>query len=823
MNSETLKLDNTSSASSKESSAFFNFLLAIKGMILKLVAEDFAFAFLVTFLIILLSYPAFISFSQTPMIQTSWELQDPAPSLGSFLPGQQVVRHELLNHQNILWSNIRNMGAPILANEISAAPIFPLTLIFFWLPQYLFWTCLIVSRLLLMGAGSVLIARQILGFNRTASVVFSLAFIFNIHVLRWMNHSWQNGLTAGIWYIFCLAKMSEASTNEWGKKRFYLFLGTSLSVYSLLTCGFPEASALCAILTILTFTVPFLAQIYKKELVVSRFLFDGVASHIVGFGFASIQIFSLVEYISTMPSFRTAIGIVQFDSLSVFKTTLSPFTYMPPSGPLIHYFGFIPVFLFIWGLAYTLFYPKKINRYDIAALSAGAFYLLKLFPFWPDFNQFIGTLPVLKSSWFIVYFLPILLWFFSYYCAKGAHFIFSLADLRNREGLFLRYLTTIGASILTLFLIINVAGKAPIIRFGVTARLGIIFVIFLGLMSHILGRVTLPKLTPPPKLQMTCALLLFLLIAEGVLSRPRAFMEISKLGSEYKNEETSAKILKLLKEKKIPVAEVRERGSWAVYGAAGIGSVDNGTPAIQPARTLALRTNFFKTIWGGLMPIEGETTPYSWQLTSGAYFLKKIPLSAKSSTLSKESKNLDILGKIEGDQYLVRDPQTLSRAYLPTLCLAAADMASSVNLVKDIKHFKLGYSVLENLDASQKAFCANYSHPLKKVQIAEDTGSHVKLSPVQGPTLLMLNDTFYSGWEAMDRISGKKFEIKPANINFRGLILPEKRTYQIEFHYKPIWLSWVYLLLFSSTLIVGLLGVKTYRKSQTLSLPSPAV
>jgi hypothetical protein len=74
------------------------------------------------------------------------------------------------------------------------------------------------------------------------------------------------------------------------------------------------------------------------------------------------------------------------------------------------------------------------------------------------------------------------------------------------------------------------------------------------------------------------------------------------------------------------------------------------------------------------------------------------------------------------------------------------------------------------------------------VPILEDSGSHVRLAELKGPTVLVLNDNVYPGWTARDEASGRDLPIRAANLAFRALLLSEPRAYSIRFDYRPSWL-----------------------------------
>ena len=60
----------------------------------------------------------------TPM---SGPLQDPAVSHWTFVPSTKTVQYEVFHRFNLLWSNLRGLGMPILVNDVQAAPLYPLT------------------------------------------------------------------------------------------------------------------------------------------------------------------------------------------------------------------------------------------------------------------------------------------------------------------------------------------------------------------------------------------------------------------------------------------------------------------------------------------------------------------------------------------------------------------------------------------------------------------------------------------------------------------------------------------------------------------------
>ena len=94
---------------------------------------------------------------------------------------------------------------------------------------------------------------------------------------------------------------------------------------------------------------------------------------------------------------------------------------------------------------------------------------------------------------------------------------------------------------------------------------------------------------------------------------------------------------------------------------------------------------------------------------------------------------------------------------------------------------------------------------MERVQISSDRGSSLILEEIQGPTILVLNDYFYPGWQAVDQKSGQSIEINPANLAFRAMTLPDNRSYRVVLNYRPYWLNFSKTALFSALIVLVLL------------------
>src|SRR5690606_1250387 len=78
------------------------------------------------------------------------------------------------------------------------------------------------------------------------------------------------------------------------------------------------------------------------------------------------------------------------------------------------------------------------------------------------------------------------------------------------------------------------------------------------------------------------------------------------------------------------------------------------------------------------------------------------------------------------------------------------------------------------------------SGAFSKLAIAQDRGDLIRLEKVKGPGWVVLQDSYYPGWKALDD-AGQEHPIFAANVAHRAVYLPEDRTYSLRFEYRPIW------------------------------------
>ena len=183
-----------------------------------------------------------------------------------------------------------------------------------------------------------------------------------------------------------------------------------------------------------------------------------------------------------------------------------------------------------------------------------------------------------------------------------------------------------------------------------------------------------------------------------------------------------------------------------------------------------------------------KSTTASMAVAHTLHFLKGI--GAKRFVDSKNAQ----------ENLLFFDPSALPRAYIPLDCSTSKDEAESLRKITD-RGFTIGQAVIEQSAGPSSAVCEKHQSAVQTVGITSDRGRSITLEPVSGPTVLILNDNYYPGWQAVDTYSGRDIAIYPANLTFRAMVLPEEKEYQLELRYWPPWLT--------ASLIISLMGMTT--------------
>lgn len=582
-------------------------------------AKETLIGLLFSFLLLYVLYPGFVVFDTTPMHSSSWELADSAVSYSNFKPSFRVFQYELLNNFNLLWSSKRVMGMPLLANDIQAAPLFPLTLALSWLDQDFFWNVFIGIRLILIGLGSYLLARSFLQFQRFPAFVFVIIFGYALYVMRWVNNPWQNGLLAGVWYLLFLYLISKYKKGR-NITRLLTFLGLSLTVYSMVTCGFPEAAVMSAILVVLVYVPYIFSQIIRKNITWKPYLVDLFGAHVVGFSLSSYQFFSIIELMTVSETFRY-VGNLQYNLKDIFPFFAENLTLFSQNPTFIFkdsrtFFGLIPFSFFVLGIIISIKKIKRLDYGEVGALLCGLFILIKLFPIGPGWlNLFISNLPILKESYFFVYFFSIFLWFFAYFAAYGVQDF--TERIKTNEKISLSYklgllILSLSVIVFTLYCESYFSSNGQILSKFHYHNNPLVPTLLCYIISIILFFTMLYlKLNQRFTMIFAACVILTAIIYEIKHTYPQKFHAWGQYDySSIKD------IMNQLDNRNIPLAESRIQDRLGKFTHLGIATIDTGATPMLPVRTKLFRTNFFNTLMAGHFPIDSVKNKYSWGITS---------------------------------------------------------------------------------------------------------------------------------------------------------------------------------------------------------------
>lgn len=920
----------------------------------------------ISFFLLLCFYPEFLLFQSTPMYAKGWELSDPSVSWANFTPSFRVFQYELYQNFNLLWSSLRTMGMPLLANDIQAAPLFPLTLVLSWLDEHSFWNVYVVSRLVLLGLGTYLLGRKFFSFQRLPAILFVITFVYAMYVLRWMNNPWQNGLLSGVWYLFFLLAVLEVPRG-YTFGRFGVFCGLTLAVFMMVTCGFPEASVMSTIMVVLIYIPCFVAKTSRGEIRWRPYLQDLILAHLVGFSLSAPQIFAIVELLQASESHRF-VGYRQYEAAKLLPFFLENLTRFTEDGPKLFsdsrtYLGLLPLSLFIVGLLTTFGPLRKRTVGEIGALLCGLFIIFKMFAIGPAwFNTIVAKPPILRESYFYVYFFSIFLWFFSFFAARGFQ---EVINYHNDGTSLTKKIWRIAFLLLPVVILLLTAYGAEVVTqkkittliFTEQNRV-LITVILLFLVNILLLNCYLWRNGGKIWRYLVPVVVLLSIIVESNIVLPKQFFSWRE-----KDTQQLVQLLAAVEEQGIRLEDSRIIDRNGTYVSDGLATIDTGATPLLPLRTQTFRTNFFKTVRAGHLSIERPKAPFSWGISStnllalDRYYgsttrfypnwdeLKKkeggniafdtikvakrkldrntIPrlelspqdffyvsgwaigekgeslISTETFVVFQMSGGDEIVAPVRrvsrsdvarhlGDEgylmagwdgyisgsvfpqesfavlvrfvdrkknvyyeqdtnvrfiveraaediprglknkaaieqqnflgvldhyYIYHDEMALSRAYLAASCDYYASTREVVETFKTTKTFTLGDVYLEELDGDEQEFCVGYNRRYERVQIRQDRGKSVDLAVVEGPAVLVLNDNVYPGWHAYDNISNIELDIRPANITFRSVVLPEKRKYQVSFYYRPVWWTPALAMMFLGTVVFLAMGVFCLRNS----------
>lgn len=155
----------------------------------------------------------------------------------------------------------------------------------------------------------------------------------------------------------------------------------------------------------------------------------------------------------------------------------------------------------------------------------------------------------------------------------------------------------------------------------------------------------------------------------------------------------------------------------------------------------------------------------------------------------------------------------LPRAFIASACRTTETQAQEMAFYRESNAVMQGEVVLPfDTDKTELAQqlkgldCNQYQNTFERAPISYDTGSKIGFATLQGPALLLLNDSYYPGWRAHEE-DGTELPIARANTNARAVYLPENRSYTLNMEYRPSWLATSLILLGLCLPALWLLGL----------------
>lgn len=590
-------------------------------------------------------YPELFLLQATPMAGDSWTLRDPAVSWAAFMPSWREFRYEFLNHGSLLWSDLRAMGQPMLGNGVQAAPLFPLNLAMIALPDALYWSAMPILRVLLIALALYLTARKIFKLSLLASVIFALMCGFNLNVMRWINHPWCNGILAGVWYFYFICRVILPSKLAFSPNRRHVF-GLIISVYAMVTAGFPEASAVSAIFAIFLFVGVLFAYWKTLRPNILAALRIVLLCHIAGFCLSAPQIFALLEYIDFTLAMDLREGYIGggYTAADTIPFALAQFSLFWRTAAqqqyLNFYIGFIGFFFLFRGMFEGWFFKSstlpasaergKIQRcFAIAFIAMMLLYVVKSFNLSTSVEWLFSVTPVLAQSHFPFYFSPLLYFGLAYFVALGVDGLIESFSLDKSRRIGELCVAVIGFS-LAIYLSYRTVNLYSAVEqehfFGhfysskVFAH-GRDFAMLAGAIIILLGLSLSPRTHAAivkRKQLFRAALVVGLLLGfltEFSHTYPKGF---SKRGNSLfaVSPDISSTIKRAIDAAPLPRHELRGYNKFGTFAGQGLATIDNGVSAMLGPELRGLRLALFNSEYGGYLTLDSAKTGWSYEALS---------------------------------------------------------------------------------------------------------------------------------------------------------------------------------------------------------------
>jgi hypothetical protein len=166
---------------------------------------------------------------------------------------------------------------------------------------------------------------------------------------------------------------------------------------------------------------------------------------------------------------------------------------------------------------------------------------------------------------------------------------------------------------------------------------------------------------------------------------------------------------------------------------------------------------------------------------------------------------LKLLASSEDEsQHFFFDHDALPRAFVASSCTQASSFEEEVEFYRRDDAVIRGEVIFPFNAEPTTVPCETYKGDFKAASITQDKQTHLSFEPIQGPALLLLNDSVYPGWQAFDG-DHTELTIETANTNSRSVYLAEARIYNVSMKYTPFWISWVYTSLLLAMVFIGII------------------
>jgi len=576
-----------------------------------------------------LIYPDLFFLAEAPMYADNFTLKDPTVSWSVYIPEFREFRYELLEHGNILWSNLRGMGQPLLGNAIQGAPLFPLNLALIGIPDLLYWSVMPIARIILISLGIYLISRKVFKLSPAASAFCALLVGFNINVARWMNHPWTNGFLAGIWYLYFLCRISLVDT---AREQTLISVGLIISVFAMITTGFPEASAMSAIFVVFIYLGFCISNWPVIQARIGKIVLLIIVCHIIGFSLGAIQFIPLLEYIqySGTLDHRSDYSAGTYTSEQVVPYWLAQLSAFWPTAKQQDYtvfsVGLFGLFFAIHGLvAVILNFVKRSNTniqngISIMLIFCMLLFVLKAFGWSELVVKVFAVIPVLGQSHFPLYFSPIFFLGSAYLSAVGFNELLINSDSNKTRKLvisFIAFFTTL----LLCSIVFSYFHQAPTTElwssvFSKTGNSAIQIFLLGGLILIVFQCVTVNKST---QLGVPAVLLIIAILVATIIelnqTLPKNFRQLE---AAYMDADIAVgdALDTAFKNAPIPQYELRGTNKSGDFVGLGLATADNGASAIMPAQLRQLRLSLFATRYGGYSALVNPRSTWSYDAMS---------------------------------------------------------------------------------------------------------------------------------------------------------------------------------------------------------------